>query len=600
MVKRVSDAAALGILLCVFTLGNVGWMLHTYAEFFALHSPMLAAQRAQRALQDIREQLLDAETAQHDYLLSGNAALLKPYNEAVANVRIAADALDQQIDGVPQERQHLADLHRAIGQEFTELASTIADFSGEPHAQMPADAVAGKRQIDTTRALLDEMVRSEGMFLQDRLVEQARTLDRWRLLFLLARLTNLALLFAFLMLLWRKRREHAQAEQQARDQSEGLVIALTEAARRNKQIFELTELSQYLQSSSGLAEATTLLCTYLPAILEANDGAVYLMGDAKNQLSLAGSWGDANYRPLALPDECWALRHGHMHCQPGAHGPRSCRHLDERHLMPGAVCIPLATQAEQLGLLFMYRGAAAQETDLNDRYLRAAVEQVSLAIGNLKLRETLRQQSIRDALTGLYNRRFLEESLPREVARFERQRVDDPGASLAVLMLDVDHFKRFNDCFGHETGDRVLKEVGRVLRDGVRASDLVARFGGEEFSVVLPDIDQAGAVALAEQLRHAVQSVSLSTGEVEAGGISISIGLTVLTTPGIRPVDLLRAADRALYDAKHRGRNQVRVAERFADVWEVRGIGHLADAGATATADKIRSEAAPPGHEAIV
>jgi diguanylate cyclase (GGDEF)-like protein len=173
-----------------------------------------------------------------------------------------------------------------------------------------------------------------------------------------------------------------------------------------------------------------------------------------------------------------------------------------------------------------------------------------------------------------------------------------------VLMLDIDHFKQFNDRFGHETGDRVLKEVGRVLRERVRESDLVARFGGEEFSIVLPDIDQAGAIALAEQLRAGVEHIDLRGAELGTGegaiSVSISIGLAVLASPGIRPADLLRAADRALYDAKHRGRNRVSVAERLGDTVQVRGVGVAAVpparvAAPAPTLDYAAAAGEPPG-----
>jgi len=575
-VNRVSKSTTVGIVLFVCVLANAGLMLRNDSELMGLHQPAFDARDAQSTLQDVQVQLLSAETAQRGYLLTGQSGFLKSYSNSVDALGAASAKLDKELGSLPQEKQRLAELHQAITQKLTAMADTVSDFSAKRRLETSAQlrAGAGESRTDEIRARLNEMADRQIAASRDTIGEQARAeasaQDRSRLIFAFSCLVNLGLLFIFAMLVRRTRSKHAQAEQQALEQSEGLVSLLTEAARRNKQIFELTELSQYLQSSADLDEATRLLSIYLPVILEAADGAVYLITESRTHLQLAGSWGNTRYRRTVTLDECWALRKGYIHRQPREHGPQSCRHLDEYRATPGAICIPLASQGEQLGLLFMHRDNAHQEVELNDRYLHAAVEQISLAIGNLKLRESLRQQSIHDALTGLYNRRFLEESLQREVARFERQRMDDPNASLALLMLDVDHFKLFNDRFGHQTGDLVLKEVARVLRERVRESDLVARFGGEEFSVVLPDIDRAGAVALAEQLRHAVEHISLSTGTHEVASVSISIGVTVLTQPGTSsPADLLRAADRALYEAKRRGRNQVSIAARLSDGLEL-------------------------------
>jgi diguanylate cyclase (GGDEF)-like protein len=171
------------------------------------------------------------------------------------------------------------------------------------------------------------------------------------------------------------------------------------------------------------------------------------------------------------------------------------------------------------------------------------------------LRESLRQQSVRDALTGLCNRRYLEETLTRECARAQRNQTP-----IAVFMIDVDHFKQFNDRHGHEAGDTVLREVGRLLREFARESDIAVRYGGEEFTLVLPDADGNVALDRAEALRAAVESLELSFHGSVLGTLTISIGIALYPEHGRSPNDVLRSADQALYVAKRNGRNRAQLA----------------------------------------
>jgi len=173
----------------------------------------------------------------------------------------------------------------------------------------------------------------------------------------------------------------------------------------------------------------------------------------------------------------------------------------------------------------------------------ALAAQVGMALANLRLRETLHQQSIRDALTGLYNRRYLEGALP-----------------LAVFMLDVDHFKNFNDTWGHDAGDAVLRALGHALRDNCRQADIACRFGGEEFTLVLPDADLPAAREWAERLMQRVRTMEVKAGGQSLPKITVSMGLALLPADGDDAETLLQAADLALYDAKHAGRDRLVVS----------------------------------------
>jgi diguanylate cyclase (GGDEF)-like protein len=185
----------------------------------------------------------------------------------------------------------------------------------------------------------------------------------------------------------------------------------------------------------------------------------------------------------------------------------------------------------------------------------SAGEHLALALANLRLRESLRQQSIRDPLTGLFNRRYLEETLERELARSRRS-----GGKLGVLFVDVDHFKRLNDSEGHDAGDAALRKLGAVMIACFRSSDVVCRYGGEELAVVLPDIDLENLRKRAEVLRESVQRMSVVVNAKMIGAITVSIGASLFPDHGDSAAMLLHNADQALYAAKREGRNRVVLA----------------------------------------
>ena len=179
-------------------------------------------------------------------------------------------------------------------------------------------------------------------------------------------------------------------------------------------------------------------------------------------------------------------------------------------------------------------------------------ERISLALANLKLREVLRHQSVRDPLTGLFNRRYLEESLEREIHRANRTH-----RQISFVMLDLDHFKRFNDTFGHQAGDMLLREVAGVIKSGIRAGDLACRYGGEEFALIISEADSAGAAKCVENLREAIKHLSLTYRGQVLGSVTLSAGIAAFPINGENPADLIQAADAALYQAKKEGRNRI-------------------------------------------
>jgi diguanylate cyclase (GGDEF)-like protein len=203
-----------------------------------------------------------------------------------------------------------------------------------------------------------------------------------------------------------------------------------------------------------------------------------------------------------------------------------------------------------VGLFFIEQRQAA--IAVNDQDLRALTETVALSLANLRLREKLRNQSIRDPLTGLFNRRYLEESLELECSRAERSK-----QPITVVMVDVDHFKRFNDTFGHDAGDLVLKNIGELLRRSIRQGDVACRYGGEEFMLVFPGTSASEAVDVAERVREGARRLEIVYRNQALGRITVSLGVAAYPLAGETPAELIDAADQTLYAAKNAGRDRV-------------------------------------------
>jgi diguanylate cyclase (GGDEF)-like protein len=184
------------------------------------------------------------------------------------------------------------------------------------------------------------------------------------------------------------------------------------------------------------------------------------------------------------------------------------------------------------------------------------IELASISIAGLNLRSRLEEQSIRDGLTGLFNRHFMEIALDRELRRAARQK-----KPVAIMMLDIDHFKQFNDTYGHEAGDTVLRELGEALLASVRNEDILCRYGGEEFVAILPDLTLDLAIERAEALRRMVSEMRVRMRGESLREITVSIGVAVYPQYGETMEEVMRVADRALYEAKNLGRNRVVSAE---------------------------------------
>jgi diguanylate cyclase (GGDEF)-like protein len=335
-----------------------------------------------------------------------------------------------------------------------------------------------------------------------------------------------------------------------------LAEALAELERHHQDFEVLTQMNERLQVCHAIEETRPVVAHFGGTLFRNGTGALYLFNQSRTLVESLAQWG-AGPAPVDIfsQSECWALRQGRPHVVDDPAAGLNCQHCADQVSGP-YVCMPMIAYGDVLGLLHLR--LPQSESRVSDGFLQlaaSAAEQLGLALANLRLREALQNQSVRDPLTGLYNRRFMKESLDRELSRTHRA-----GGSLAVVMLDVDRFKAFNDVYGHEAGDAVLRALGHFLQENIRTGDIPCRYGGEEFLVILPDTSVEAAVNRAEELRRGIRNLQVQAGRRQLEQISASFGVAMAPQHGELADELVAAAAGALYRAKQQGRDRVVLA----------------------------------------
>lgn len=339
---------------------------------------------------------------------------------------------------------------------------------------------------------------------------------------------------------------------------------VAELETRDRETTLLAHIDELLEACETREEAAAVIQHDVAKLFPADSGVFYEPEPGTAQLLPRASWGDLT---LGFRIEgargCWGLRRGRSHLVLSPADGLLCDHADAS-LDAGSICVPLTAQGRVLGLLHLRcpglpaGGKGLTELEERQRLAITVAQHVLIRLANLELRANLREQSIRDPLTGLYNRRYMEESLGRELLRAAREE-----ATLGVMILDLDHFKRLNDRHGHVVGDLVLRRLAHLLISKIRGEDICCRFGGEEFVVILPKASLEDTRRRAESLRTATRSLRIET-ENELLAVTISIGVAAYPAHGDDSEALLRAADAALYQAKEEGRDRVVTAPRAA------------------------------------
>ena len=353
----------------------------------------------------------------------------------------------------------------------------------------------------------------------------------------------------------------AAAKHQAEEAEQQAKAMLAKEQQWRTEAKALAELDEWLQCCKSLEELFTVVSKFMTKALPNTQGELYIYSNSRDVLDGACSWGDAHLQEHIAPDSCWALRRGRGYRFDADGFSFECGHVRDHPILrtvEDALCIPIVAHGDTVGLLHVTYPPETPK-DAAEKGFELALqcgEHISLAIANVKLRDELHDQSTRDPLTRLFNRRYFLEALRAEHTMAARK-----NTPFSILSFDADKFKAFNDNHGHDAGDMVLRAIGDKMQEVFRNGETPCRFGGEEFSVLLPGADQATAANMAEALRLAIEDTSIRYGAATLPRVTVSIGTASYPDHGELPQDLLTAADRALYAAKAAGRNCVRGAD---------------------------------------
>jgi diguanylate cyclase (GGDEF)-like protein len=566
--RIISTAFAVGAGLLVALAA-----LTVYSAVRAIDSEQARLEGQVRAgmMRDLLQFLVDAETAVRGYVIVGDVGYLEPYHRALQPLAQLLSVLEA------DEGWRGSELGRVVPQRLQRFEQVLqsAEHGSLANGQAMIREGTGKQQMDEIRAAVAAAVED----IEKQVGRESEALQTNA--YLLALSVGLAVIIA--LLLSAVQFALFRAEIARRGATE------TELVDKSNDIRLLSDLANALQAANVRDESYTIIEGLAGQLLRGTPGSLYIYSHSRDHLHLAAAWGGAAelaaLPPFFAPDTCWALRRGMPLVGRVGGAALNCTHVangDHSYL-----CMPIHAQGTVYGVLHLvsasldYERAFAHAMGL----AQGLAEQLSLALANIELRERLRNFAIRDGLTGLYNRRFLEEFLDRELSRADRT-----ATKVAVGLLDIDHFKMFNDNFGHGIGDEVLKRIGAYLVNAVRKTDIVCRYGGEEIVVVLPDCDVERARAVGEKLREGIARLDLSDAGANLPRVTASIGMTVY--PDLCPdrTELIASADRAMYRAKRAGRNRVCVAQ---DAEEAAGETNLAAAAATGRRDGGAAITAP-------
>ena len=352
----------------------------------------------------------------------------------------------------------------------------------------------------------------------------------------------------------RKRKAEELSETQ---QTTTKRLALLE--QRNKEHLLLNELGDLLQVCRTVDEAYPIIARYTQQLVPVGSGALYLVKEPDAPMENVAGWGEAPPGEAELAvNECWALRRGRLHLVSNSARDLNCAHL-KAPLPPSYLCTPLIAQGETIGLMHLRFGKSdpAKRSETLEDFQRLSVmiaEHIALALSNLSLRDKLRSQAIRDPLTGLFNRRYMEETLDREIRRAMRH-----TTPVGLIMFDIDNLKGVNDNYGHDAGDAALEALGNLMMKTFRGEDIPCRFGGDEFTIILPEATVSDAFRRAEQFREAFKRTEFEHEGKHFGQLTLSIGISAYPDHGTSVERLLKVADDAAYAAKAQGRDRVMV-----------------------------------------
>lgn len=589
---RVFLAIFFPILIATLVMYPLFKRIQTNTEVF---DEISSSYNSMHQVNQLGQFIIDAETGVRGFALTGVEAMLERYFNARINVRQTLDDLNAATQADPDQQAQLAHLEQ-------QFATWQADFA-EPSIQLTRDGqdvtsliTEGKAAMDNMRRQLSAIIQRSTKQLHQRQKQQISTSQTSVVIasigITIALLVGLffALMVAYALSKSIQRMISMARKVEAGDLSQRLEVrgkdeiaqlakafnamaqnlqqkvnnefnerkllnqrveALVEARTRESR--QISSFSEMLQACQNLEEAAEVVHQTALQLFGTDAGALYYL--QQHDMKQLTCWNQALTAGNCNHEECWAMRRGKLHQFSRGLTTLPCKHLTGN--VQAALCVPLLAKGDAVGFFHLQTPAdlpadqASSWLARNEDLATTMAEHIALALANITLHNHLREQSLRDPLTGLFNRRHLEEAACRELQRAERN-----GYALAVLVLDVDHFKSFNDEYGHQAGDDVLVNLADELQNHFRGDDVVCRYGGEEFVVLLPNISREHALERAEQLRNAVKhSQWLIDGKYLQ--VTVSIGAAFFPEHANDLEGLISVADEALYEAKNTGRNKV-------------------------------------------
>ena len=522
------------------------WVAHSYAVLAQLET---IASIQHRAI-----------LAQREYLLAGKVDDRNRYWRSSGELPARIEGLRAMVADSPVQLGRVGALDAALQRRLDMSSATL----GIRDSRGLADAIVhlqgnNHEVVDEGIERLVRQIGDEEIRLLDQRRRHQESSARWLIASSAVGIPlGLAVIALVYLGLMRESRSRASAERGALQANAELSVALERSAVLGQNMASLGDFGRNLQSCTEAVEAYEMAHHALENLLPNLAGTIYILRASRDHAEAVAQWGQprATSNSLPVPGDCWAMRRNQPHYVDNLHTQLKCAHVE---LPPpskptATACIPLSAQGETLGWQYLSGPGPGPLAGI-DLALTAS-EQLSLALASLRLREHLRHQSIRDGLTGLFNRRYLEESLAREIARCQRRKLP-----LGVLLFDLDHFKAFNDRHGHAGGDALLTAFGRLVQANCRPEDIPCRYGGEEFTLILPEAGIEVVRERAERILAATAQLVVQHLGQPLSRVTTSIGVAIMPENGTAATTLMEAADKALYRAKAEGRNRFVLAE---------------------------------------
>lgn len=535
----------LAIVLTLICGGSVvAWIVYADARgTSALSDPVGHTKDVLLDLSGVSQQLDRIDLDARLYHVTGDDDHQRAAQTATVTLNTLLLRLEQLVSDNPQEEKRATDLTAA------ELELTTAVN------RMQNGSAPVREQVMNCRRVMNLMQDEERSLLAERTAEAQRNeiyVTARRVTVIVVGTLLILTLFGFLIRDVIRRGQVEDQISKANEQLRQTVERLEQQAAESKLLISARDEVGLCQEVK-LAEEVTL--RYLHELLPGSAGSLCIINNSRQLLESVGTWGGVEAVTFDgfPPDSCCALRSGKIRWRRPEKSEIHCSHFAGR-APERYVCLPLTAHGETLGIVTIElpTSEAAELAQGRESTLTSLGEMAAMSISGLRLREKLESQSIRDGMTGLFNRSFMEIALEREINRAERT-----GRPIAVMMADVDHFKQFNDTFGHEAGDVVLREVAEAMRLAVRGEDIVCRYGGEEFVIIMPEMNMRSALERAEVLRRMIGDLALRFRGQPLRQVTISMGMAMYPENGESEDELLRSADHAMYAAKHKGRNRV-------------------------------------------